>query len=87
MAKKSPLLLLLLAAGVVWWLFVRRKDTTAALVNDVTTGTPAPVPAFGTDQIIDAADATAVLQLQLPRPAPYDPFSQAVQQSYIGKIS
>lgn len=56
-------------AGVgllVWWLFFHKQSRAAALAADVATGKTIPIPDFGTDAIIDAADAISAEHLTLP---------------------
>lgn len=65
--KPIPLLVVAGAALAVWWLFFRKKDSpAAALAEEVQHGKTIPIPDFGTDNIIDAADAIASEHLTLP---------------------
>ena len=41
---------------LIWWL-MRDSSPAAALAADIATGKQIPIPDFGTDNIIDAADA------------------------------
>jgi hypothetical protein len=67
-AKGIGLGVLLVAAIVVWWLF--RDDSTAAhLAADVAGGKLPQIPEYGTDNIIDAADAFSTAPLILGQPA------------------
>lgn len=79
MTKQTKIIVAAVVALLLYLLFFRKKSSAEQLVEDVTHNQPPQVPAFGTDQIIDAADATATLSLELPAPINY--------QQYIGKIS
>ena len=51
---------LVLLAVAVWWFFIRDADQVPAeLAADIATGKQVPIPQFGTDNVIDAADAVA----------------------------
>jgi hypothetical protein len=76
-SKRTLVIIAVLA--LLAWCLLKKKSAAAQLAEDVARDQPPQVPTFGTDAIIDAADATAVLHLQVPAPIDYS--------KYIGKIS
>lgn len=50
---------LVVIAIIVWYLFIRDDSYAAHLAADIASGKQIEVPEFGTDNIIDAADAVA----------------------------
>lgn len=77
----------LAVALLLLWLLLGGHDRAGELAADVAKGKVPAVPDFGTDAILDAADATATLHLQpppvlLPLPSP-----PVFPPNYIGKIS
>lgn len=88
MTKNTKQTLIIVVAAVVLWLLLRKNQSNAGLVaSDVASGKLPAVPTFGTDNIIDAADATATQPLTLPTPAPATAPPSIDWASYIGKIS
>lgn len=58
---------LVVVVAILWYLFIRDDSYAAHLSADIAHGKPIEVPEFGTDNIIDAADAVAATSnLQLP---------------------
>jgi len=58
-AKGIGVVGLVVVVLVIWWL-MRDESTAAALSADIAGGKQVQIPSFGTDNIIDAADAVAV---------------------------
>lgn len=69
-AKGIGLGALVVLAIIVWYLFIRDDSTAAHLAADVAGNKLPQIPEFGTDAIIDAADATASLSLNLGASGP-----------------
>lgn len=60
---------IIVAAAILLWLLLRKDQSYAETVaSSVAGGKLPPAPAFGTDHIIDAADAFATQPLTLPPP-------------------
>jgi hypothetical protein len=74
MAKKTTTtmtwVLVAAAAAAVWYFFIRDSSPAAALVSDLATGKQPSIPQFGTDAILDTADAIASSTLTLPTGTP-----------------
>lgn len=84
--KKSWIVVVVLL--VVLWLLLRKDHSSAGeLAADLATGKVPPVPTFGTDNIVDVADATAALHLTPPPLVLPPPKPQEFPPNYIGKIS
>lgn len=70
MAKKAKGISIVVLVGlavVVWWYLTREQSPSAALAADVAGGKMPTIPSFGTDNIIDTADAIAATgSLPLP---------------------
>lgn len=88
MSKDTRQTLIIVAAAILLWLLLRKDQSNAAVVaSSVASGKLPPVPTYGTDNIIDAADATATQPLVLPTPAPASSAPGIDWSQYIGKIS
>lgn len=58
---------IIVAAAILLWLLLRKDQSYAGTVaSSVAGGKLPPEPAFGIDNIVDAADATATQHLTLP---------------------
>lgn len=64
--KKGSVVLLLLLALAIYWFLLRAPSSAATLASDLATGQQPAIPTFGTDNIIDVADALATEKLTLP---------------------
>jgi hypothetical protein len=80
-------LVVVVVAIVLWWLLRKQQSNADVVASSVASGKLPPVPAFGTDNIIDAADATATQPLELPSPAPATAPPAIDWSQYVGKIS
>lgn len=84
---------IIVAAAILLWLLLRKDESSAGLVaSSVASGKLPPVPAFGTDNIVDAADATATMPLTLPAARGLDQLQtdfkvQAANPAYQGAIA